>query len=346
MYCNSCNKVIADGSTFCCFCGAAVTNDSSPQNLYCPRCNREYDPTFPFCGICGTKLIPISTIVPPKPKNEFRVSNTFTVPDHGLVILGTIISGEINNGDVIKTDKDSCKIIRIENLGVEIKAAKEKDSVALLTDHIIAVKIGSTFLCEEEVAVSEPEKTSEEPSTKAPEETTKKAPEVIVTPPPVKEKAENAPAKVAAADLTPEKVGLPTTETAEEAEVDTPIMTKDFSENFDDNTPIYESGDAIMQINATSVYSGTKAAGVEILSGTIYIFSDRIDTMSNLSTTLTPFVKMCDIQSVAKSKYMHMWSSIVLNLKNGDAYTLASASAGSAAIDRALQIINKNISNG
>ena len=312
MYCKVCNRVIADGSTFCCFCGSAVPKENQSQRLFCTKCNCEYESVFPFCGVCGTKLIPVSQMAPPKPRNEIRVSNTFTIPAYGKVIMCTVLSGEIKTGDAIKINDSYCRILRMENLGVEVKSATVNNAAAILIDNYnLPINIGTTLLCED-----------------APDEVQPKVPEVkaepvIITPPP----AEKIPAE--APLPAPEKAPtVPTT--AKPADV------------YEDDTD-FDAGDAIMQINATSVYSGTKAAGVEILSGTIYIFADRIDTKSNISPSLKTFLKMSEIQSVSKSKYMHMWSSIVINLKNGDAYTLASASAGSAAIDRALQIINKNI---
>lgn len=312
MYCKACNQVIADGSTFCCFCGSPVPAENNTQKFFCPKCNCEYYSAFPFCGTCGTKLIPVSNVAPPKPRNEIKISNTFTIPGYGMVILGTVVSGEINTGDVIKTETDSHKILRMEKLGDEIKNITAKNSAALLIDSYTAkIQIGSTVLCEDPPVAQKTTSNVSNPG------------EVLITPPPV------TPVNTAPVVNTPSVVNT----------TPTPVNTIPKI----DNAPVYEAGDAIMQINATSVYAGTKAGGTEILSGTVYIFADRIDTMSNISQTLTPLVKMSDIQSVSKSKYMHMWSSIIINLKNGNAYTLASASAGSAAIDRALQIINESI---
>lgn len=92
-----------------------------------------------------------------------------------------------------------------------------------------------------------------------------------------------------------------------------------------------------------SIYNGNRAIGVAIFSGTVYLYSDRIETKAMLAGAPEVFVRMDEISDVSKGSYMVIWSSIILRLKNGNVFTIAGAAPGSANIDRAIQVINNGI---
>lgn len=105
-----------------------------------------------------------------------------------------------------------------------------------------------------------------------------------------------------------------------------------------------ETDGKLMEIGMASIYRGNKSIGTAMLSGTVYLYADRIETKAMLGGSPDVFVKMEDIAGVSKGSYMIIWSSLILRLKNGDVFTIAGATTGSETIDRAIKIINRSIS--
>lgn len=104
-----------------------------------------------------------------------------------------------------------------------------------------------------------------------------------------------------------------------------------------------KNGESLMEIGMASIYHGNKAMGSACFSGTVYLYEDRIETKGMLVNAPDVFVKMEEIAGVSKGTYMILWSSVILRLKNGEEFTIAGATTGAEAIDRAITIINRGV---
>ncbi len=99
----------------------------------------------------------------------------------------------------------------------------------------------------------------------------------------------------------------------------------------------------LLQIELASICRGSKPIGATAFHGTVYFYDDRIETKVMLADNAEVFARMEDITGVSKGSYLGIWSCLTINLKNGEAYTIAGAATSSATIDRAIDIIKRNI---
>lgn len=99
----------------------------------------------------------------------------------------------------------------------------------------------------------------------------------------------------------------------------------------------------LMEISNISVYKGNTLMGTPILTGTMFLYADRIDFKAMLVTVSRKFVGMDEIAAVYRG--MGVWSSIVIVLKSRNAFTFAGRDMEQGVIDNAIKIINENISH-
>lgn len=99
----------------------------------------------------------------------------------------------------------------------------------------------------------------------------------------------------------------------------------------------------MMKIGNAALYRGDRASGKPVFSGTLRILPDRIEGENRYTSSGDTLLTISGMKRAVRSSYMAFLPAITIVMKNGEMFTIFSATSGLTDINRAVALINQSI---